>query len=86
MRRPNLPTIAGLLLTITGLAHFVVPDQIVPMVAPAFPTNTRRHVLINGGLETGLGALLMSGRTRRAAIVGILLYLGYMTASALRNK
>jgi uncharacterized membrane protein len=79
-------TVFGAALAATGLAHFAKPGLFEAITAPAFPDSTRRHVYLNGALETALGAGLIAPRTRRFALVGVVGYLGYLAASALRSR
>ena len=45
----------GAALAATGLSHFVKPQIYDKMTAVAFPNNTRRHVYIDGAIETAIG-------------------------------
>ena len=76
----------GLLLAVTGLTHFVKPAAFQSITESAFPTNTRRHTSINGGIETVLGAGLVAPKTRKLAVAGLLAYGAYLGASAVRNR
>ena len=78
--------IFGLLLAATGLAHFARPMAFHPITEPAFPTNTRQHVYINGGIETALGLGLAARKTRKLAVAGLLGYGAYLGASAARQR
>ena len=69
--------LVGLAVVASGLAHFVAPRLIEPTTKPLFPNNTRRHVYVNGGLETVLGLGLWVRRSRRAAAVGLIGYTAY---------
>ena len=78
--------IFGLLLAVTGLTHFVKPAAFQSITESAFPTNTRRHTYINGGIETALGVGLVTPKTRKFAVAGLLVYGAYLGASAVRNR
>jgi hypothetical protein len=52
----------------------------------AFKNRIRTHVLINGGIETGLGLALLSSRTRRAATAITIAYLAYFNASLVHRQ
>ena len=71
----RLPVI-GAALAATGLAHFAKPQLFEAITAPAFPTNTRRHVYTNGTIETALGVGLVAPQTRKFALGGVAGYLG----------
>ncbi len=79
-------TIGGLALAGTGLAHFGVPQLFEGMTKAAFPTDTRTHVYIDGGIETAVGLGLAAQRTRKLAILGLIGYLLYLTGNAVLNR
>lgn len=78
--------VAGLALAAVGIAHFTNPTLLDPLTRQAFPDNTRRHTYIDGGVETVLGLGLAAGPTRRVARVGMLAYLLFLGANAVRNN
>lgn len=77
---------AGLALAATGLSHFVAPQIYEGMTKAAFPTNTRTHVYVDGGIETALGLGLSAPKTRKLALVGVLAYLAYLAGNVIRQK
>ena len=79
-------TVAGVALAGAGLAHFAVPQLFEGLTKPAFPTNTRQHVYIDGGIETAVGLGLAAQRTRKLAIAGLIGYLLYLTGNVVRNR
>ncbi|MFM8598773.1 MAG: hypothetical protein ACKOB8_07160 [Mycobacterium sp.] len=79
-------TVAGAALAATGLAHFAKPELFEPITAPVFPDNTRRHIYLNGGIETALGVGLVVPQTRKIAVAGALGYLGYLALAAVRSR
>lgn len=79
-------TIAGAALAATGLAHFAKPELFESITAPVFPDNTRRHIYLNGGIETALGIGLAVPQTRKIAVAGALGYLGYLASAAIRSR
>lgn len=81
----RIPVI-GAALAATGLAHFAKPQLFEAITAPAFPTNTRRHIYTNGTIETVLGAGLVAPQTRKFALAGVVGYLGYLILSAVRSR
>ncbi|MEB4209557.1 hypothetical protein [Mycobacterium sp. 94-17] len=78
--------IVGAGLATMGLAHLVRPAMFDSIVAPAFPRNTRRHIYVNGSIETLLGAGLVPRASRRIATVGLAGYVAYVAANAVRNR
>ncbi|MBX7431992.1 hypothetical protein JDV09_07705 [Mycobacterium sp. Y57] len=78
--------VAGAMLALAGLSHFVAPQLYEGMTKPAFPANTRQHVYIDGGIETALGVALVVPKTRKLAVVGVLAYLLYLAGNVVRNR
>lgn len=79
-------SVAGLALAGTGLSHFVAPQLYENFTKPAFPTNTRQHVYIDGAIETAVGLGFAVQRTRKLAVVGLVVYLLYMVGNVVRNR
>jgi uncharacterized membrane protein len=79
-------SIAGLALAATGVSHFVVPDVFEDFTKPAFPTNTRQHIYIDGAIETAVGLGLAVQKTRKLALVGLVAYLLYVAGNVVRNR
>jgi uncharacterized membrane protein len=77
---------AGAALAAMGLSHFAKPQVFEKITAPAFPQNTRRHVYVNGTIETALGVGLVVPQTRKFALAGVAGYLGYLIFGAIRNR
>lgn len=76
----------GVALAATGLSHFVKPALYEKMTAVAFPNNTRRHVYIDGAIETAIGVGLVAPQTRKFALAGIAGYLGYLIFGVVRSR
>lgn len=79
-------TIAGLALAGAGVSHFVAPALYEGLTKPAFPTNTRQHVYVDGAIETAVGLGIASPKTRRLALVGLVVYLLYLAGNVARNR
>ncbi|WP_313676853.1 hypothetical protein [Mycolicibacterium sp.] len=77
---------AGVALAAIGLSHFAKPQVFEKITAPAFPENTRRHVYVNGTIETALGAALVAPQTRKFALAGLVGYVGYLIFGAARSR
>ena len=77
---------AGVALAAIGLSHFARPQAFESMTAAAFPDNTHRHTLIDGGIETALGVGLIAGPTRKFALAGLIAYAAYLVANVVRNR
>lgn len=78
--------LTGLALAATGVAHFVKPQVFDDLTSQAFPRDTRKHVFIDGGIETALGLGLTSRKTRPLAVIGLLGYGAYLAGSVARNR
>jgi uncharacterized membrane protein len=79
-------SIAGLALAAAGVSHFVVPQVFDGLTKPAFPTNTRQHIYIDGAIETAVGLGLAAQKTRKLALVGLVAYLLYVAGNVVRNR
>ena len=78
--------VAGLALSASGIAHLLYPPAFESVNRMAFKDHIRAHVLINGGIEAGLGSALLNSRTRRAAVVATVAYLTYFILSVLGRQ
>jgi uncharacterized membrane protein len=85
-KRDRAVTFAGLALAGTGLAHFASPQLFDGLTQQAFPRDSRKHLYINGGIETALGLGLAVRQTRRVAIVGAIGYGAYLAGNLARNR
>jgi uncharacterized membrane protein len=81
-----LVRIAGVALSASGVAHLLRPSAFESVNRMAFRDNIRTHVLVNGSIETALGAALLSSRTRRAALVATAVYLSYFMANLVHRQ
>lgn len=79
-------TIAGLALAVTGLSHFVAPQLYDEFTKPAFPNDTRKHVYIDGAIETAVGVGLAVPQTRKFALAGLVGYLLFLAVNVVRNR
>ncbi|MEO7007163.1 MAG: hypothetical protein ABI065_09030 [Terrimesophilobacter sp.] len=84
--RSRRAQLVGLGMSVAGLTHFLAPQLFEPMVAAVFADDARKHVFINGCIETALGAGVAVGRTRPLAIVATIGYVGYLAGNFLRNR
>ena len=78
--------LAGLAIAGVGVAHFVKPELFDDITAQAFPRDTRKHLYIDGGIETAIGLGLASQKTRKLAFVGLLGYGAYLAGNVVRNR
>lgn len=78
--------VLGLGVAGVGVAHFVKPEAFEDVTRQAFPRDTRKHVYIDGGIETAIGLSLASPKTRKLAVVGLLGYGAYLAGNVVRNR
>ena len=79
-------SLVGLGLAGVGVAHFVKPELFDDVTGQAFPRETRKHVYIDGGIETAIGLGLASAKTRKLAVLGLLGYGAYLAGNVARNR
>ncbi len=79
-------TLAGLGLAGLGAAHFVRPELFDDLTQQAFPRETRKHLYIDGGIETAIGLGLVSPKTRKLALLGLVGYGAYLAGNVVRNR
>ena len=77
---------AGVAVAGTGVAHFVGPQLFDGLTAQAFPRDTRRHVYIDGAIETAVALGLITRKTRPLAIIGLIGYGAYLAGNVVRNR
>jgi uncharacterized membrane protein len=77
---------SGAALAAMGLSHFAKPEVFEKITAPAFPQNTRRHVYVNGTIETAMGVGMVVPQTRKFALAGVIAYVGYLLFGAVRSR
>ena len=78
--------LAGIGLTLAGLAHFVKPELFQSITATAFAQDIDKHLKVNGSIETALGVGLIVPQTRKVATVGVIGYVLYLAANVIRNR
>jgi uncharacterized membrane protein len=76
----------GLALAGAGVSHFASPQLFEGITKSAFPRDTRRHILVNGGIETALGLGLAVRQTRPLAVVGLIGYGAYLAGNGIRHR
>jgi uncharacterized membrane protein len=82
----RLARLNGLAVAAVGLSHFVRPELFESITAQAFPNNTRRHVYLDGGIETAIGVGLVAPQTRKFALAGLIGYGAYLGLNVARNR
>lgn len=76
----------GLAFSVSGVAHLLCPRAFEPVNRLAFDDNVRRHVIVNGTIETALGLAILNPRIRRAAYAATAVYGSYFIANVLRQR
>lgn len=82
----GLIKLGGAVVAVTGLSHFVRPGIYESLTAAAFPDNIRTHTYIDGGIETAIGLGLISPKTRKFAVAGLVAYGAYLGVNIARNR
>ena len=62
------------------------PSCSTDITGQAFPRDTRKHVYIDGGIETVIGLGLTTRKTRPLAIIGLIGYGAYLAGNVVRNR
>lgn len=78
--------LSGVAISAIGLAHIVRPELFESLNRQMFMLNIRRHVYINGAIETGLGVAVIAPRTRRFIPVLGALYVTYLGGNIIRRR
>lgn len=77
----------GLMVAASGLLHFVRPELFEPVNRQlGFIERTRRHVYINGAIETGMGIGIASGKARTLTRIVSVCYPAYLAFNAFRAR
>ena len=76
----------GAAISAIGLAHIVRPELFESVNRRMFTCNIRRHVYINGTIETSLGIAVMAPRVRRFVPVFGGPYLTYLGGNIIRRR
>ena len=77
----------GLMVAASGLLHFVRPELFEPVNRQlGFIERTRRHVYINGAIETGMGIGIASGKARTLTRIVSVCFPAYLGFNAIRAR
>ena len=82
----RIAAITGLAVAGVGVAHFVNPQLFDGITGQAFPRDTRKHVYLDGGIETAIGLGLTTRKTRPLAVIGLIGYGAYLAGNVVRNR
>ncbi|WP_234834955.1 hypothetical protein [Mycolicibacterium stellerae] len=82
----RLARLVGLGIAGAGVAHFAKPELFDDITGQAFPRDTRKHVYIDGGIETAIGLALTARKTRPLAVIGLIGYGAYLAGNVVRNR
>jgi uncharacterized membrane protein len=85
-KNSRLAALIGLGVAGVGISHFVKPQLFDSMTRQAFPKDTRRHIYIDGGVETAIGLGIAAPKTRKPALIGALGYGVYLAGNVARNR
>ena len=76
----------GAAISAIGLAHIVRPELFESLNRRMFTRNIRRHVYINGAIETLLGIAVIAPCARRFVPVFGALYVTYLGGNTIRRR
>ena len=76
----------GAAISAIGLAHIVRPELFESLNRRMFTRNIRRHVYINGAIETLLGIAVIAPCARRFVPVLGALYVTYLGGNIIRRR
>jgi uncharacterized membrane protein len=76
----------GVAISAIGLAHIVRPELFESLNRQMFTRNIRRHVYVNGAIETLLGVAVIVPPTRRFVPVLGALYVTYLGGNIIRRR
>lgn len=83
--KDSMARATGIALAATGGAHFVAPEIFEDLTTVAFPVDTDTWIKRNGATEIALGLGLLSRRTRKIAVVGLVAYAAHLGFRAATN-
>jgi uncharacterized membrane protein len=78
--------LVGAAISAIGLAHIVRPELFASLNRQMFTRNIRRHVYINGAIETLIGVAMIAPRARRFVPVLGALYVTYLGGNIVRRR
>jgi uncharacterized membrane protein len=79
-------TLFGAATSAIGLAHIARPELFEEVNRQMFTRNIRRHIYINGTIETLLSIAMIAPRVRRFVPVFGALYLTYLGGNIIRRR
>ena len=78
--------ITGLLIALTGIAHFIAPQYFKDITKVAFPEDTDDWIMRNGAIETALGTSIACSKTRKLGFLGLGAYAGWLAFNGAKNS
>ncbi|MBI2691940.1 MAG: hypothetical protein HYX29_08365 [Solirubrobacterales bacterium] len=78
--------ITGLLIALTGIAHFIAPQMFKELTKVAFPEDTDDWIMRNGAIETVLGASIAMQKSRKLGFLGLGAYTGWLAFNGAKNS
>ncbi|MBJ7457665.1 MAG: hypothetical protein JHD02_00610 [Thermoleophilaceae bacterium] len=78
--------ITGLLIALTGIAHFIAPQLFKDITRVAFPENTDDWIKRNGAIETAVGTSIACTKTRKLGFLGLGAYVGWLAFNGATNS
>jgi uncharacterized membrane protein len=78
--------ITGLLIALTGIAHFIAPQYFKDITKVAFPEDTDEWIKRNGAIETTIGTTIALQKTRKLGFLGLGAYVGWLAFNGAQNS
>ncbi|OBH41930.1 hypothetical protein [Mycobacterium mantenii] len=76
----------AVIVTVIGVAHFLVPRFFDPINRLGFAEHTRMFTYINGAVETMIGVMMANPRMRRRLTIVSACYVIHLTSNIVRNQ
>lgn len=76
----------AVIVTVIGVAHFLVPRIFDPINRLGFAEHARMFTYINGAIETTIGVMMANPRTRRQSTIVSACYAIHLTSNIVRNQ
>lgn len=76
----------GVIVTVIGVAHFVVPRFFDPINRVGFGEHARMFTYINGAIETTIGVMMANPRMSRQLTIVSACYVIHLTNNIVHNQ
>ena len=76
----------AVIVTVVGVAHFLVPRFFDPINRLGFAEHARMFTYINGAIETTIGVMMANPRMSRQLTIVSACYVIHLTSNIVRNQ